>query len=43
MYIEGAEAEKFIEELETMEYPEHIKSFYKDSKELVKRLGIICL
>jgi hypothetical protein len=38
--ISGAGAEKFREELETMEYPEHIKSFYKDSKELVKKLGL---
>lgn len=38
--ISGAGAEKFKEELETMEYPEHIKSFYKDSKELVKKLGL---
>ncbi len=38
--ISGAGAETFKEELETMEYPEHIKSFYKDSKELVKKLGL---
>lgn len=38
--ISGAGAEKFKEELETMEYPEHIKSFYKESKELVKKLGL---
>lgn len=38
--ISGAGAEKFKKELETMEYPEHIKSFYKDSKELVKKLGL---
>lgn len=38
--ISGAGAEKFHEELETMEYPEHIKSFYKDSKELVRKLGL---
>ncbi len=38
--ISGVGAEKFQEELETLEYPEHIKSFYKDSKELVKKLGL---
>ncbi len=38
--ISGAGAEKFKVELETMEYPEHILSFYKDSKELVKKLGL---
>lgn len=38
--ISGLGAEKFQKELETMEYSEHIKSFYKDSKELVKKLGL---
>lgn len=38
--ISGTGAEKFQEELETMEYPEHIKSFYKDAKKLVQKLGL---
>ncbi len=38
--ISGIGAEMFQKELETMEYPEHIKSFYKDSKELVRKLGL---
>jgi hypothetical protein len=38
--ISGLGAENFKEELETMEYPENIKSFYKNSKELVRNLGL---
>jgi len=38
--ISGMGAENFKEEFETMEYPENIKSVYKNSKELVRKLGL---
>ena len=38
--MEGLDAFEFIKELETLEYTDEVKRFYKGSKELVERLNI---